>query len=414
MPDETRGADQVPSIHETIALPAEWLLDNQAPGGGWATSPGGQPSVLNTAETILGLMELVGALVPRRGTAVAAALKFIEGCQIREGTNAGAWTRGTPSPQAVPDLVRTAFAIRALVAGLKPLEEPTVERALTWIISVRNPDGGWGYRPGTPSEVAPTCFSLLALLDAKSAITDRFDTAIASSLGFLVQRQARDGSFGTPGPLQAAHTIYAILTLQAARRQDIDQYLAETRALDWLLKNPTAAMMQIEERFVIDSSGAQNYGFFYMTDALLSQALPSARDPRHRQSDLARQAVRSLYERIDLDDGGVYGSHKFSWSAAKTLNGLAAAAHQWTAVPLREPEVPGVPAAPLVLVFITVLSLIAAVLVTRDQFNLLTAMFLVIQLFAALLAYGLIGQRTFKELVLAFNLRSAVGGEKSP
>ena len=40
---------------------------------------------------------------------------------------------------------------------------PFAEFCVPFLLSARNPDGGWGYTPGGPSAVEPTCWALLAL-----------------------------------------------------------------------------------------------------------------------------------------------------------------------------------------------------------------------------------------------------------
>jgi uncharacterized protein (DUF362 family) len=53
------------------------------------------------------------------------------------------------------------------------------------------PEGGWGYRPGQPAHLEPTCLAVLAL----SADRDRYATAIAAGLRAIRTHARPDGSF---------------------------------------------------------------------------------------------------------------------------------------------------------------------------------------------------------------------------
>jgi hypothetical protein len=99
-------------------------------------------------------------------------------------------------------------------------------RALEFITANRNPDGGWGYRPGGKSLVEPTAFCLLSL----NAGNDR--TATAAGLDFLKTCQQDSGAVGigpaeTEGSWMAYAALLAFHALGAA---------AEGRRLtDWIL-----------------------------------------------------------------------------------------------------------------------------------------------------------------------------------
>lgn len=393
-------------IRESMRRSAEWLLAHQDESGGWADRRGSEPSTLNTAEAIIGLMETDAPLVPGRPAAIRDAVAYLEECRLKEGPHRGAWARGTVSPSAVPDVVRTAFALRALLLALSSTEGSVVKDAIEWLKGCRHDDGGWGFRPDSQSALAPTCFVTWALLEACSAGCDDCRSAVEAALDLIVERWAQaDGSYGGDERLRAAHTILVAAVLQAARNRNFGRhFLAEVRALDWLLEHPSQAMKLVEEDFLIDPSGGKGYSFFFMNDALLGQVLSDSREPRHRASALLTQALLGLHDKID-EDGGVYGSHKYSWSVAKALSGLGAAARQQREFPQRAPEYPGVKSGPPLLVFAVLLALICFMLVYLDKFTVLPASFLLILLLGTLLAYGKIGEKTFGEVV-----RSLAGG----
>jgi squalene-hopene/tetraprenyl-beta-curcumene cyclase len=87
------------------------------------------------------------------------------------------------------------------VAGLEP-SHPSVKRAATWLLSIQNPDGGWGeagnsYRidyqghesaPSTPSQ---TAWALLGLMAAGEIDNE----AVARGIAYLVATQQEDGTW---------------------------------------------------------------------------------------------------------------------------------------------------------------------------------------------------------------------------
>src|SRR5581483_582802 len=54
-----------------------------------------------------------------------------------------------------------------------------------------HPDGGWGYAPGQPPQLEPTCLGLLAL----SLQPDKYADAIARARALLEQAARPDGSY---------------------------------------------------------------------------------------------------------------------------------------------------------------------------------------------------------------------------
>ncbi|MGX8909276.1 squalene--hopene cyclase [Streptomyces netropsis] len=98
----------------------------------------------------------------------------------------------------------TGSVLPALVAAGLPLSHPAIRRAVAWLESVQNTDGGWGedqrsYRDPewigrgatTPSQ---TAWALLALL----AAGERESKAVERGVAWLVDNQLPDGSWDEP------------------------------------------------------------------------------------------------------------------------------------------------------------------------------------------------------------------------
>jgi hypothetical protein len=96
----------------------------------------------------------------------AKAVGWLTGQQCADGSFAA--FRPDPSkacdPKTMVDSNSTAAAAQALAAlgG----HEDVVGKAVDWLVSVQNKDGGWGYNPGTPSDANSTSVVIGALAAA--------------------------------------------------------------------------------------------------------------------------------------------------------------------------------------------------------------------------------------------------------
>lgn len=405
-------------ITNILNTAGEWLLKQQdQESGGWANRPGGHVNALNTAETMIALID--GGICIAGADSIRQAVQFLLKHQTDEGQDRGSWSREVVMEQGntvcIPDLVRTSFAIRALIKAGVGIDQGPVQEALKWLLTIRDEDTkGWGYARGKASELMPTCFALTALLEAYGAYPGTCQQQILESLNHMVDTYYNDGgdevrgSFGDLGPLQGVHTIYAGLVLQVARNSNLIVYLKqEKQAIEWLLRHPDTAIRLKEEWVAIDNSKATDrqaggYGFMFMTDTLLIRLLMGSDNVDDRGSLLARDAMNSLKDKVDKNTGAFYGSRLFSWSTAKALSALSVvqkhAGAEYPDFPQRPPEYKGWKIGSVILGFAVLLSGFGFYLMVTEKFSLLAFSFFAIMMLAALLAYGAIGEKTFKEL----------------
>ena len=75
-------------------------------------------------------------------------------------------------------------------------------RGVAWLLSVQNPDGGWGGAAGTPSSIEETALAVEVLLDAPGADTPGSPqrAAVNKGLHWLVQ-QVEAGGLDQPTPI---------------------------------------------------------------------------------------------------------------------------------------------------------------------------------------------------------------------
>jgi hypothetical protein len=385
-----------------------WLTEHQDESGGWAERPGGSVNVLNTAEVMLALFASgVDAGNPSIGKAVEFLLAH--GRDVPE-EDRGAWGRNVQhenSVRHIPDIVRTALAVRAMVkAGRK--DEDEVKDAIAWLLSRENSkkEGyGWAYKRNGKSDFMPTCFALQALLEAYGAgAAPGLETPIKHGLTYLVDKQNKAlGFFGGSDPMMGVRTIAAVLTLQAAARCKLSVYAAEEKlGIQWVLENPTQSRAVVEELATIDPNGEGDYGLLYMPKLLTVrfEGLPS---------EAVRELLIDFDENFDDASGGFYGRRIFSWATAQALQALSAS--QLETLPQPEPVFLPEPVEPervsatvklgVSLGFLVIFTVTIVLLAIKQILSLVAATLLVIVLYAFLLTYGAIREGTFKDLVLA-------------
>jgi hypothetical protein len=388
----------------------ELLLKTQDNSGGWAEHPGGGLSPFNTAEVVMALSVAdrvkAGAALQQ---AINKALEFLIRERDRDPIvfpDAGAWYRkGGPhgKEHKAPDIIRTALVIGAFSKAGENFDSPALASATDWLVARQNQDSGWGYQRDKESKVLPTCFALLSLISASpGADNSPWKTPIENGLQYLTEKVRNpDGSFGT-GILTAAHTIYSCLVLQAARSCGFRTVAsAEANAIKWLLNNQDAALSPVEEKIEIDPTGGASYQFMFTMESLLLRVLANSQDDRDRQKQLWLDVQRSMHGAFDENTGGFYGRRVFSWSTANGLYAIKLSENNLKEIPPRPAEADDrggfkVGNAMLGLAFILIGATVYLTVV--GKFTALQASFFWGLVLACLVAYKVIGEKTFGQL----------------
>jgi len=186
-----------------------WLIHMQSSDGGWAAfDVDNNWKILNkvpfadhnamldpTCPDITG--RVLEALCRRGLTSadpvVAKGVKYLLGCQEKEGCWYGRW--------GVNYIYGTFLALRGLRAAQVSGAGPAVSRAAQWLVCVQNGDGGWGEScasyaqnrfvpaPSTPSQ---TAWALLGLVAAGS---DASAPSLRRGMRYLLDTQKPDGTW---------------------------------------------------------------------------------------------------------------------------------------------------------------------------------------------------------------------------
>ncbi|MGH9760240.1 MAG: squalene--hopene cyclase, partial [Blastocatellia bacterium] len=197
---------------EAIKAGIEWVLSMQSKNGGWgAFDVDNTRDILNripygdlkamidppTADLTGRVLEMIG----RTGykvdpQVISKAIKFLREDQKEEGCWYGRWG------------VNYLYGTHLVLGGLKhigqDMNQPWIQKAVDWIRSIQNTDGGWGescasYKnpklkgvgESTPSQ---TAWALTGLMDAD----DYESESVRRGIEFLTDRQRRDGSWPEP------------------------------------------------------------------------------------------------------------------------------------------------------------------------------------------------------------------------
>lgn len=186
-----------------------WLLSFQCKGGGWAAFdkdcakpilekvPFADHNAMldpECADITAKVLEMLGKLGYGKEFGPAQrAIQFLKNTQESDGSWYGRW--------GVNYVYGTWQALRGLKAIGVDMTEEWVQKALSWLESVQNPDGGWGERCDTyddpskkgqgPSTASQTAWAVMAL----SAFEVANRPSLQRGVRFLIDQQVENGEW---------------------------------------------------------------------------------------------------------------------------------------------------------------------------------------------------------------------------
>jgi squalene-hopene/tetraprenyl-beta-curcumene cyclase len=229
MSDESEERLRLEAVRRSTA----WLMGMQSRNGGWAAfdrdntssylakipfSDFGEmldpPSVDVTAHVV----EMLGRLGYRReDPAIRKGLSYIWRNQESDGSWFGRW--------GVNYVYGTGAVLPALKAAGEDMAQPRVRRAVGWLATHQNDDGGWGescasyvdpsLRGKGDSTASQTAWALIGLLSADGADTE----AVRRGIEYLVSTQLEDGTWNEPQFTGCGFPGYGIGDQPASYRQ---------------------------------------------------------------------------------------------------------------------------------------------------------------------------------------------------
>jgi squalene-hopene/tetraprenyl-beta-curcumene cyclase len=209
---------------EAVGLGVEWLLGLQNRDGGWPTFcrgwgrlPFDRSGTDLTAHVLRALHAWAGQaeelvqdgylfspdldyLVARRamgqvGARIRRGLAYLARQQRADGSWLPLWFGNQHAPNDENPIYGTARVLAAY-RDLHIMESEPARRAVAWLVSAQNPDGGWGAGQGTPSSVEETALAVEVLLDVGEIAAN----PVASGLTWLVRR-VESGGLEEPSPI---------------------------------------------------------------------------------------------------------------------------------------------------------------------------------------------------------------------
>ncbi|HYL35937.1 MAG TPA: squalene--hopene cyclase [Bryobacteraceae bacterium] len=205
----SRSEASSPSEQEAAEQRAiRWLLGMQSKDGGWAAFDADNnwrplsfvPFADHNAMLDPTCPDITGRVLEalcsygysRSHPAVAKGIQYLIRSQEADGSWYGRW--------GVDYIYGTFLALRGLAAAGVSDREAYVQRALEWVRSIQNFDGGWGescesYQLGSyvaaPSTPSQTAWAVLALL----AGGDTTSSSLHDGIDYLIRTQNRDGTW---------------------------------------------------------------------------------------------------------------------------------------------------------------------------------------------------------------------------
>jgi squalene-hopene/tetraprenyl-beta-curcumene cyclase len=206
--DRARRHQRTGDYDEAIARGVEWTVGLQSRNGGWgAFDADNVDDYLNnipfadhgalldppTADVSARCISMLAQLgTGANGSAMQAALEYLERGQEADGSWFGRW--------GVNYIYGTWSALCALNAAGRDATSSHIRKAVDWLVSIQNSDGGWGedctsynldyrgYEPA-PSNASQTAWALLGLMAAGEVE----HPAVARGIAYLRQTQDATG-----------------------------------------------------------------------------------------------------------------------------------------------------------------------------------------------------------------------------
>jgi squalene-hopene/tetraprenyl-beta-curcumene cyclase len=212
--DRAAGGDATKRDHyrESMARGREWVAGVQSKNGGWgAFDADNTYEYLNqipfsdhgalldppTADVSARCVSMLAQLGESRETSpvLDKALRYLESTQEKDGSWYGRW--------GMNYIYGTWSVLCALnAAGVEP-SAPSMRKAADWLLSIQNPDGGWGedgesysldYKgyEAAPSTASQTAWALMGLMAAGEVD----HPAVQRGVAYLAAKQGSDGFWG--------------------------------------------------------------------------------------------------------------------------------------------------------------------------------------------------------------------------
>lgn len=210
------GVQDNPQTFDGVNLAADLVAEYNSQTGAF----GATPNNTNQAYAILGWRSVVSRPVPAR------AVEY-----LANNANAdGGWSWSAPGGSTGSDTNSTSVAVQALIAGGVSSQSGVITRALAYLKTAQNTDGGFNYDPNsayTDTDVNSTASVVQALIAAgQDPVTTTWTMGGKSAIDFLLSAQLPNGGFewqsGTGENLLATQQAVSALLQQSYPYQVVE------------------------------------------------------------------------------------------------------------------------------------------------------------------------------------------------
>ncbi|MFB6940787.1 squalene--hopene cyclase [Streptomyces sp. NPDC060286] len=202
---------QANRVTAAVERAVRWTTGMQSKNGAWGAFDADNTSPFPNRLPFSDFGEVIdppSADVTAHVVEMLAALGLADDRHTRQGID---WLLAEQEPSGawfgrwgVNYVYGTGSVVPALTAAGLPASHPAIRRAVAWLVSVQNADGGWGedlrsysetdWIGHGPSTASQTAWALLALLAADEAGSDSVERGVR----WLTEAQMEDGSWDEP------------------------------------------------------------------------------------------------------------------------------------------------------------------------------------------------------------------------
>lgn len=154
------------------AAARDWILALQNRDGGWPTFCRGFGNLpfdrSGTDLTAHNLRALLHLNIAKSDPSIRRGFEYL----AREQRADGSWLPLWFGNQHAPDDINPTYGTARVLAAYRDFDltqTAPARRGIEWLLSIQNPDGGWGGAMGTPSSVEETALATESLLDMPGA-----------------------------------------------------------------------------------------------------------------------------------------------------------------------------------------------------------------------------------------------------
>jgi len=217
-------------VENAIKKAGEALILNRNSDGGWGRFRGNKSDLWNTAfivDCLLRVYRYEDIKEQMEGSVeyiVGCCESFLENVDENEekkdlNKTTSRTEKNKKEEYEIPNNYALAHSLYVLLKTKNKTYESLAQKILNYLISIENPDGGWGWDQFSSSNIYGTAIVVYALMDALESIPKereergKIKDRLSNGISWIVKDQNRDGGWGSERGSDPKHTSLALLTI---------------------------------------------------------------------------------------------------------------------------------------------------------------------------------------------------------